>query len=127
MQRKRIKRAITLIEIMVVILLIGLIGGALAFNMHGSLDKGKVFKTEQNIARVHDILMLEYAQGNRSLQEVITQREDILRASPLLKNGASFLKDGWGNDLIVQATPEGDLSVSSSRLHPQQPPPATRQ
>ena len=58
------KRFITLIEIMIVILLIGLIGGALAFNMRGSIDEGKAFKSEQNISRLHDVLMMEYANGN---------------------------------------------------------------
>ncbi len=60
------KQAITLIEIMIVILLIGLIGGTLAYNMRGSLDKGKEFKTEQNKSKLYDVLMLEYAKGEKS-------------------------------------------------------------
>ncbi len=65
----------TLIEIMIVILLIGMIGGALAFNMRGSMDEGKKFKTRQNIARVYDILMMEHAEGT-SLEEVVEKKEN---------------------------------------------------
>ena len=39
----RKKRAITLLEIMIVILLIGLIGGVVSYNLKGTLDKGKAF------------------------------------------------------------------------------------
>lgn len=39
---KRKKQSITLVEMMVVITLIGIIGGALAFNMRGSLQKGNL-------------------------------------------------------------------------------------
>lgn len=113
--KKRKKRSVTLIEIMIVILLIGLIGGALAFNMRGSMDKGKIFKTEQNINRVYDILMMEYSKGESSLETIVQNREAILRSSFLVKNGEKFLKDGWGNLLNVKVEND-DLVITSIKL-----------
>lgn len=114
MKGKRKKRAVTLIEIMIVILLIGLIGGALAFNMRGSMDKGRVFKTEQNISRVYDALMMEYAKGERDLSEIVQDKENILKSCPFLKDGKSLLKDAWGGDLKISIDTQSDEIVVSS-------------
>lgn len=117
MKGKRKKRPVTLIEIMIVILLIGLIGGALAFNMRGSVDKGKVFKTEQNISRVYDALMFEYAKGERNLRQIVEDRENVMRECPFVKDGVSLLKDAWGNPLSIQIDELGDeLLITSARL-----------
>lgn len=112
---KRKKRPVTLIEIMIVILLIGLIGGALAFNMRGSVDKGKVFKTEQSIARVYDALMLEHAKGEKNLKEIVNGKEEILKNCPFLKNGEKLLKDAWGNELKITVKNE-DLVITSAGI-----------
>lgn len=102
MKKKNKKRPVTLIEIMIVILLIGLIGGALAFNMRGSVDKGKLFKTEQNCLRVYDTLMMEYAKGELTLQQIVADKTKIMEASLLVKDGVKLLKDAWGKDLEIQ-------------------------
>jgi type II secretory pathway pseudopilin PulG len=116
-QRKG-RRAITLIEIMIVIFLIGIIGGTLAFNMRGSMDQGRAFKTEQTIARVHDILMLEYASTDKNLDEIAKEWKDILSKSPLVNNkGKDLLTDGWKKDLKVEVdTQNEDLVISSEKL-----------
>lgn len=114
---KKRKKSITLIEIMIVILLIGLIGGALAFNMRGSIDEGKAFKTEQNISRLQDILMLEYAKGDISLNEIKNNYVDIVKSSPLGK-GNSLLKGGWNEDLIVSVDEEREeIKIVSQKLN----------
>lgn len=110
--KKRKKRPVTLIEIMIVILLIGIIGGALAFNMRGSVDKGKVFKTEQSMARVYDALMMEYAKGEKDLNKIVLEKKQILKKCPFLKNGEQLLKDAWGNDLKVEIKND-DLKITS--------------
>ncbi len=116
MKEKRRKRPVTLIEIMIVIMLIGLIGGALAFNMRGSMDKGRSFKTEQNISRVYDALMMEYAKGEKNLEEIVADPELVLEDCPFIKEGAKLLKDGWGNDLIITITDDDDLKITSPKL-----------
>lgn len=103
--KKKKKRAVTLIEMMIVILLIGLIGGALAFNMRGSLDKGRSFTTEQNILRIQDILTLEHADRQTSLPEIARTWEAIVLRSPLVK-GDKIIKDGWGERFSVSVNTE---------------------
>jgi prepilin-type N-terminal cleavage/methylation domain-containing protein len=114
--KKRKKRAVTLIEIMIVILLIGLIGGALAFNMRGSMDKGRVFKSEQNAARVYDALMMAYAEGSFELSQHNNKAKikEILGKSPLIKDPAKIIKDAWGEDLKIELK-DDELQVYSEK------------
>ena len=116
--KKKKKRPVTLIEIMIVILLIGLIGGALAFNMRGSMDKGRVFKTEQNKARVYDALMMANAAGEFNLSD--HDKEDVvkqvLQDSPFIKDADTALLDGWGTRLVIDLDGDDDLDIYSQRL-----------
>lgn len=113
MAKKRKKRSITLIEIMIVILLIGLIGGALAFNMSGSMDRGRAFKTEQNMARIEDILMMEYAKGDQSLEDIAKEWESVVKRSPLVvKQGKDVMTDGWKKTFNVTYK-DGELKITS--------------
>ncbi len=115
--KKRKKQSITLIEIMIVILLIGLIGGALAFNMRGSVDKGKVFKSDQNAARVYDILMMASAQGTFDLQNYNNMEEvkKALTESMMVKDAEKLVKDGWGQDLTITLVGSDDIKVTSAK------------
>ena len=119
MKLKRKKRAVTLIEIMIVILLIGLIGGTLAVNMRGSMEKGKAFKTEQNCNKVYDALMLAYAEGKFDLEPSELSNhvkiKQILSKSPLIKNADQVLKDGWGKPLEFSIV-NGDLVVAQKKI-----------
>ncbi len=98
---KKRRRNVTLIEIMIVILLIGIIGGALAFNMRGSLDHGRNFKTEQNCHRVTDILNMELARGEKSQEDIQRGWEEIVKNSPLA-DGEKTTFDGKKNKLTVE-------------------------
>jgi type II secretory pathway pseudopilin PulG len=119
MKQTRKKRAITLIEIMIVLLLIGLIGGALAFNMRGSVDKGRLFKTEQNCTRVADALNFAYASGEITLHDITNMEtvRSILARSPFIKDIEATLKDGWGNPLEIRVVEE-EIVVASSKHTP---------
>ena len=109
------KRSVTLIEIMIVIMLIGLIGGALAFNMRGSMDQGRAFKSEQNLSRVENILMLELAQ-DRAAKEIADNWQMYVKNSPLAGGSNNdCTKDGWKKEFKVKV--DGDaISVSSKKL-----------
>ena len=115
--KQRKKRALTLLEIMIVIVLIGIIGSVIGFNMKGSLDEGKAFKSRQAKEQITDILMLEVARG-MSIEDVIAKREQVLANSGLVKKPKEFLKDGWGVEFEVK--PHGRSSdkiiVSSAKL-----------
>lgn len=114
--KKKKKKPVTLIEIMIVILLIGLISGALAFNMRGSADKGRLFKTDQNCERVYDALMLALANGEITLEQCENNVEvkRVLKNSLWLKDGESLLKDAWGQDLVIKPKND-DIEVYSQK------------
>lgn len=112
---KQRKRAVTLIEIMIVILLIGIIGGALAFNMRGSLDKGKVFKTQTTQARVYDILMLKASEEDLTMEEVAENWVSHVKTSPLVKKGTDLTRDGWNQKISVRVVDE-EIDVYSPGL-----------
>lgn len=111
---KKKKRSITLIELLIVILLIGMIGGALAFNMKGSLDKGKKFKSEEGIRTIQDILLLEVAQGV-PMTEVVEKWETKVRESPLAGRPDDLIKDGWGDPYLVSIK-DDTIEVKSKNL-----------
>lgn len=107
------KQALTLLEIMIVIFLIGLIGSVIGYNMKGSLEEGKAFKTEKAIEQIHDILMLEVAQGE-PIEKVVKNPEGYLSHANVVKNPEKLLKDGWGVPFKIEADQYGhDIVVSS--------------
>lgn len=115
MLQKRKKHPITLIELMIVILLIGLIGGALAFNMRGSLDEGKAFKSKQNQEKIYNILQLTVAESEKSPQEVAGSWQRYVRNHPFCKNG-DVLKDGWNQEFTVTIDDHDDFKINSKKL-----------
>jgi competence protein ComGC len=114
LQRK--KQALTLLEIMIVILLIGLIGSVIGYNMKGSLEEGKSFKTSQTIDKLHDILTLEMAKGF-SLEEVVQDPSRFLQDSGLVKDPKKMLVDGWGQKLDIQPNQHCTDIVIKSKMH----------
>ena len=53
------KYTMTLLEIMIVIFIIGIIGSVIGYNMRGSLDNGKAFKTKEGSRKLYEIIQLE--------------------------------------------------------------------
>jgi general secretion pathway protein G len=117
MRIRRKKRTLTLLEIMIVIVLIGLIGSVIGVNMKGSIDEGRAFKTEKAQEQIQDILMLEVARGT-PIDDVIDKREEYLANSGLVKNPKKFLKDGWNEDFEVRVDGRSNetIIVSSAKL-----------
>lgn len=104
------KRAITLLEIMIVILLIGLIGGVVSYNLKGTLDKGKAFASKEGAMKLEDILNLEIQQGPRTAKEIAqdNSKERAVVKAVVLNSGLisekqvdKFIKDGWGEFYII--------------------------
>lgn len=111
----RKKRAITILEIMIVIFLIGIIGGVIGVNMKGSMDKGKAFKTEQAIQRVKEILYLVASEEGKQISDIVKEPRDYLERSGLVKNVNDLMKDGWGHELSVSEE-NGEIIVDSVGL-----------
>lgn len=94
------KRCITLIEIMIVMFLIALITGVIAYNYRGSLEEGKAFKTKAGIEKLETILNLRAASSGDP-DDVVHNWRDVVKNDPLVKDANAMIKDGWGYDYEV--------------------------
>ena len=108
------KRAVSLIEVMIVIFLISLIAAAVGYNMMGSLDKGKEFKTKESQRQIRDILLLEVANG-QNIDLVVANPRQFLERSGLVKDVDKILLDGWDEPFIITRKGE-DIIVTSAKL-----------
>lgn len=91
---RRKKRYLTLLEIMIAIFLITLITGAIGYNMKGTLEKGKAFRTEQAQQQLIDLLTICLAEG-ADPNEISAKPADFLKRSGLAKDPDSLVRDGW--------------------------------
>jgi len=107
------KRSVTLIEMMIVMFLIAMIIGVVAYNYSGSLDEGRAFKTKAAIDKIETILHLADAEGGN---DVVSKWETYVNSSPLVQKGSDLTKDGWGEKFQVDKS-EDQIVVSSSRLN----------
>jgi general secretion pathway protein G len=111
---KKRKRALTLLEIMIVIALITLITGVIGYNMRGTLNRGRAFRTEQAKEQLRDMLLLSLAEGHTPAQ-IQDQTAFCLRQLGLAKNVNQLLEDGWGQKFsITYLDAEGDFLIQSA-------------
>ncbi len=117
MHCKNVKRRfVTLIEMMIVMFLIALITGVVAYNYRGSLDEGKAFKTSTAITKLETILNLAVAKNPEIREGITSSWKEIIKASPLVQDPNSLIKDGWGEDYQVEVNQEtGAVEVSSAK------------
>lgn len=111
--KKQTKRSFTLLEIMIVIFLIGLIGSVIGYNMKGSLEKGKAFRTEQAMRQIDDALSLLLAEGRATKEEIQTDLAKSLEKTGLFKKPEEIAKDGWGAPFDVTVEQDGTISIVS--------------
>ena len=97
------RRYVTLIEVMIVMFLIALIAGVVAYNYRGSLDEGRAFETKQNIEKLKNILELEIAKSPSSNYATLGEGgwRKLVEESPLVKDKVRIFLDGWGAPLVV--------------------------
>jgi len=109
----KLKRALTLVEIMVVIMLITMITGTVAYNYGKSLDKGREFKTKEILARVETILNLAHANGelDPAAGDFEERWKQVVSNSPLVKSGSNFLRDANNREVKVHPETVGDQTV----------------
>lgn len=110
------RRFVTLIEMMIVMFLIALITGVIAYNYRGSLDEGKAFKTKAGIEKLETILNLEVSKNPEIGDRISTDWRAYVQASPLVHDPKSLIKDGWGEDYEVTTTTDGTVRVYSKKF-----------
>lgn len=108
MKKKCQKRALTLLEMMIVILLIALITGVVGYNMKGSLDKGRIFKSRQAKEQLRELLLMAMAEKGETRDEILADWKAKVEALKIAKNSAELFKDGWGADWIVSKGQDSD-------------------
>ncbi len=126
MRSKKKRHSITLLEIMIVVLLIGIIGGVLSYNLKGTLERGKVFRTEEGIKRLKEILDLEIERKTTTLDKLLgpnghKEVDKCVKASGLIAPNkiADFLLDGWKEPYIYTRDKDknkDELIITSARL-----------
>jgi len=95
------RRFLTLIEMMIVMFIIALITGVLAYRYTGSLDEARAFKTKAAIERLSTILSLKAADNPEFLDNIQSEWQNAVVSSPLVSNPRDLLKDGWGGDFDI--------------------------
>lgn len=117
---KRKKRSMTLIEIMIVMFLVTLIAGAIGYNVLGALEKGKAFKTHQNMSKIENVILLKTAEDPdiwEDLQSNPDLWKDIVKKSPLVKNPTDVLRDGWGVPFRIEVNEaEQKIEIQSKKF-----------
>lgn len=114
MKMKYKRRYITLIEMMIVMFLIALITGVIAFNYRGALEEGKAFKTKTGIEKLETILSLKIAETPNAADDMETRWRDYVADSPLVQNPKTIIKDGWGQEYKVSME-NGRVVVTSEK------------
>lgn len=97
---KKKKRSMTLLEVMIVIFIIGIIGSVIGYNMKGSMEKARAFKTREGIKKVTEILTLQLA--TEATEEQIRDNPlSVLKDSGLATDPKTLFQDGWGKPYEV--------------------------
>ncbi|HEV8052744.1 MAG TPA: hypothetical protein VGP47_09625 [Parachlamydiaceae bacterium] len=110
------RRFVTLIEMMIVMFLIAMIAGALAYNFQGSLDEGKAFKTKSGIEKLETILNLEISKHPQASSQIVSDWKAAVNASPIVKDPKSLILDGWGDEYQVTIDQDrGGVMVTSRK------------
>ena len=73
----------TLIEMMIVMFLIAMITGVVAFNYRATLSEGRAFKTQQGIEKVRTILLLSLADQPELWDRIEDPRPDSNGITPV--------------------------------------------
>lgn len=109
------KRFITLVEMMIVMFLIAMITGVIAYNYTGSLEEGKAFKTKAGIDKIHTVLDLHLATHPDDRENIETRWRDIVESSQLVKNARELIKDGWGFEYQVSKDQNNEIEIKSEK------------
>jgi general secretion pathway protein G len=109
------KRFITLVEMMIVMFLIAMITGVIAYNYTGSLEEGKAFKTKNGMDKIHTVLDLHLVSNPTDRDSIESNWRTIVKQSQLVKNGDDLIKDGWGNEYQVSRGENDEILIKSDR------------
>ena len=107
------KRYVTLIEMMVVIAIISLLLGALAWNYGGVFESTKAENTNISMNKLRQVLELHLAHHPEDIDRIESDWQTIVSRSPLVDDSKKITKDGWGKTFVVRVeeTDEGGARI----------------
>lgn len=111
------RRFITLVEMMIVMFLIAMITGVIAYNYTGSLEEGKAFKTKAGIDKIQTVLDLHLATHPDDRDHIETRWKEIVESSQLVKNPRELTKDGWGAEYQVGKDNNNEIEIKSEKYN----------
>lgn len=113
------RRFITLVEIMIVMFLIAMITGVVAYNYRGTLEEGKAFKTKAAMEKISTILNMEVAEHPESMSDFGGDGwQTYVMDSPMIQDPKSAMKDGWGGAFRVYVDGEtNQITVISDKYN----------
>lgn len=109
------KRFITLVEMMIVMFLIAMITGVIAYNYTGSLEEGKAFKTKSGMDKIRTVIDLHLATHPDDRENISSGWKRMVEDSQLVKNANELIKDGWGDEYEVSADSNGEIEIKSKK------------
>lgn len=112
---RQTKRHVTLVEMMIVMFLIAMIVGVIAYNYTGSLDEGKAFKTKTGMEKIHTILDLHFAVNPEDRDSIESKWKSVIEGSQLVKNSKELIKDGWGQEYKLSLNSNDEIEIRSDR------------
>lgn len=109
------KKHMTLLEIMIVIVLIGVISGIVGVNIKGSMDKAKKAQMQLASEKLKNALMYAVTVEGKTPEEVKDKPQEALENSPLVtKNDIDkILKDPWNQPFKIEIVND-EIVVSST-------------
>ncbi|MBS2024354.1 MAG: type II secretion system protein GspG [Deltaproteobacteria bacterium] len=127
-RRNRGARGMTLIEIMVVLVILGLIAGAIGFNVFQSLKEGQIKAAKLDLKAISDAVDLYHVESGQwpdSLQQLVPKQIKELRKDPwgseysYVRQGDGYevysygpdKAQGGGDDLSQKGGSEGSSSA----------------
>ena len=93
--RRAVQRGMTLIEIMVVLVILGLIAGAVTVAVIPRINEARVQRTQLDISQLENALKLYYARSGK-YPDTATGFKTLVDLQLIDK----MPKDAWGNDYV---------------------------
>ncbi len=105
----------TLLEIMIVIVLIGVISSIVGINVKGSMDKAKKSQAQLTAEKIKNALTYAVTAEGKNLSEVVKNPKESLNDNPFVmkKDVDKILVDPWGVPYKIEEK-DGEIIVEST-------------
>ena len=98
-------------ELMVVIVIIGLVSSVIAYNVRGSLNRGRKFRTEQALDKLEDTIALWIPASH--IDRLVKNPVQVLSRECVIKNAESIVLDGWGTMFTFSKEGANGIKIQS--------------